>query len=146
MARRYRVQIQDSHRMLIFDYYLSINVTEWAFLVCGRIFHINKTGASNRTRAWEISAKTCSARRRLRIRAAALFKGIGFSTRRNECKLIFKPLVDVSFRQVVEIEFAGRKFRQLLWFQRRNDQPVRDIRRRTDRRLTGQTRTSEPRY
>ena len=58
---------------------------------------------------------------------AALFKSVGLSTRLNECKLIFEPFVDVRFGQAVEVEFAGRELGQLLWLQRWNDEPVRDV-------------------
>jgi hypothetical protein len=67
MPGGYRVQVQNSHRIWIFDYYLSTNMAEWAFLVCGQIFHIDKNWSSNRTglekfRNERIGRKICCAR------------------------------------------------------------------------------------
>ena len=58
---------------------------------------------------------------------ALFFTRVRLGARLNICKLIFELVDDVGFGQTVKAEFASRELGQLLWLQRWNDEPIRNI-------------------
>jgi hypothetical protein len=82
--------------------------------------------------AWTIRLRSLSPRVVVSSRRRSDLHGSAFQERKRprsteRMQTDFEPFVDVRFGQAVETDFASRELGQLLWLQRRNDEPVRNV-------------------